>query len=195
MPDVVYRQVQKIDKVYMMVFLLGTLGFAFLVLSQQSVDAVMLYMFTLAAVPLAKKRDTRLEHLFWVAIPVGIKIALGMFADLTDTLIMLQDMISVVAIMILIASGEEAFRAIIYTLVKGLEEDTPNETIDKSALLFSNAAWIILHFVRRQELLANISLALVYAIWLFIAGVAFTVLWKKCGLGYAVLAHFLLNSF
>jgi|GEM_PF-6094190 len=194
------------DRVFLFLFLISIIGLASMVLSQfYSVEALMLFAFVISGIIIVRQKTPKkkdLSFLLLMSIPLMMKIAFYYYAyaDITgailNTLVSIYEILNVLGLGVLIALGEESFRALVYELVKQIEGDTPDEFIDKSALLVSNVAWIILHFIRRQELITLFPLeTLYYVIWLFVTGVVLTIIYKKCGLGYSALMHFLINSF
>ncbi len=194
------------DRVFWLLFIFALLGMASLVLSEYySVEALMLFCLTIAGIVVVKHRSPRrkeLSYLLLMSIPVAMKMGFYYYTSasvidvILSSLVAIYDIINVIGLSVLVALGEESFRVVIYELVKAIEGDTPDEFIDKSALLVSNVAWIILHFIRRQELITLFPLeTLYYVIWLFVTGVVLTIIYKKCGLGYSALMHFLINSF
>ncbi|RLG81930.1 MAG: hypothetical protein DRO40_08930 [Thermoprotei archaeon] len=193
------------DKVFWLLFIFALLGMASLVLSEYySVEALMLFSLTIAGIVVVKHRSPKrkeLTYLLLMSIPIGMKLCFYYYSAsvidaILSSLVAIYDIINVIGLSVLVALGEESFRAVIYELVKAIEGDVENEFIDKSALLVSNISWIILHFIRRKEYIALYpSLTAYYVIWLFVTGIVFTIIYKKAGLGYAALMHFLINSF
>ena len=177
------------DKVFGLLFIIALIGMVTLVLSGfYDVESLMLFSLIIAGIVVVKHRSPRrkeLSYLLLMAIPIAMKIAFYYFyvsaditAVITNSLITLYDILNVVGLSVLVALGEESFRAIVYETVKAIEGDTANELVDKSALLVSNIAWIILHFVRRKELISLYPYETVYyVIWLFITGAILTIIY------------------
>lgn len=83
---------------------------------------------------------------------------------------------------IVIAVAEETFRAGAFTLLKQDLDLDP-----ALSLVTANVAWLLFHFAQRP-------FDLLYAFWLFLCAILFSIALTKGGLGTAVLAHILTNS-
>ena len=197
------------DRVYMLFFVLGMYGMLVLVLAGTfPTEAIALFLLAVVGLVFVKrfKDSSEMKYMYLLGLPLAMKFLFYslVYADTTD--IIVNSLVSVFAITstlglsVLVALGEESFRAVFYRAMlyfRGTEKNIDTErNIDAVSIIITDIAWVILHFVRRiNELTTFPALSLYYVIWLLIAGAILNIIFIRVGIGYAVLGHFLINSF
>jgi len=107
-----------------------------------------------------------------------------------ETMRQLGYMIQVLALWVLVAVSEEAFRAAMLNFADLFARFKDTEVAWYWRVLFANTVWVGFHFLQRPF---NLKLYAPYILWLYAAGLVMTWALIKQGLGAATLIHVVIN--
>jgi hypothetical protein len=201
------------DKLFISLFILGFLGGLWLSLQSVGhllsfnvqtlmITAVVFTITSLNYVAKGKPSDVQIKYSALCLIPIGLRYLFNMpiFSALTasqasvevtqSTQTQLYFMLQIIALWILVALSEEAFRATMLNFAEVVMRWKDREFNLAWKILFANAVWILFHFVQRP--FDPIAYKW-YIVWLFISGLVMTYVLVKAGLGSAILLHMLVN--
>jgi len=138
---------------------------------------------------LNRKEDTRYCALAVIPIALRYVFNLLMFSSwnmFTELLFALQ----VIGVWVIVAFGEENFRATMTTFSKIVTENVKSNMVKRYETFIQDCiavgSWLIYHFVQKAFFWE-------YFLWLLITGFILQFILRKGGLGSAVLAHFVIN--
>jgi len=145
-----------------------------------------------------KPVDRQLQMTAWAVVPIALRWAMQMpFFDqlaasmeAASTLSQLRYMAEVLALWILVAVSEEAFRAAMLNAADLVLEFRGKVVRDRWRILFANTVWIAFHFFQRP---LDLNVYGMYIVWLFVAGLVMTYATVEGGMGAATLIHIIVN--
>ena len=143
----------------------------------------------------AKPVTEQLKYASLAVVPIALRAILNMpffkqYASLLDPVSQLIFALQVIALWIIVAVCEEAFRASMMTFSGLFIKHRNSHVALFLRILFANVLWILFHFIQRPF---DPFLFRYYIVWLFCTGMLLGFVLHKAGLGAATLIHFIVN--
>jgi hypothetical protein len=141
----------------------------------------------------AKPTDQQISYVALCVIPIGLRWLLNtpMFTTVSiNEPALWVYTAQVVAVWLLVAVSEEAFRATMLNLAELFTRFKDRELSGWAKTIFANAVWVVFHFIQRPFDPVAYKW---YLVWLIASGLVMTFAMTRAGLGAATLIHLLVN--